>query len=171
MTVKLNEAVLVDKIRARFGDKVLETVVDRGDVTHTIVKDDLLSFCTYLKSEGDLQMSFLSDVIGLDLHPDAQSDGTRFELLYQMLSMNNTLRIRLKIRIAEDEHVPSVTELWQSADCAEREVYDMFGIIFDGHPNLRRIYLAEDWEGFPLRKDYPLKGYKDRYNPDGEERK
>ena len=73
--------------------------------------------------------------------------------------------------VGEDETVASLTPLWNSANCAEREVYDMFGVSLNGHPNLTRVYLADDWVGHPLRKDYPLRGYKDEYNPNGEEPK
>ena len=79
-------------------------------------------------------------------------------------------RIRVKVRVRADEPVPTVSDLWQGADWPEREAFDMFGIVFEGHPNLKRIYLPQDWVGYPLRKDYPLRGYKDRYNPFGEEK-
>jgi len=80
-------------------------------------------------------------------------------------------RVRLKVKLDDGETIPSVTAIWSAANWAEREAYDMFGIRFEGHPELRRIYMPEDWDGFPLRKDYPLRGYKDRYNPYGEEKK
>jgi len=84
--------------------------------------------------------------------------------------MGSRMRLRLKVRVGEGEEVDSVTSVWRSAGWAEREAYDMFGIVFKGHPDLRRIYMPEDFEGFPLRKDYPLRGYKDEFNPNGEER-
>ena len=110
-------------------------------------------------------MTYLSDVCGVDYYPKTP----RFEVVYHMLSINKKLRLRLKVRLAEGEKVDSVTGVWRSANWYEREAFDMFGIEFEGHPDPRRIYLAEDWEGHPLRKDYPLRGFKDNLNPNGEE--
>ena len=80
------------------------------------------------------------------------------------------MRVRLNTRVAEGEKLASVTSVWAGANWPEREVFDMYGVEFEGHPELERIYLPEDFEGYPLRKDYPLRGYKDRYNPFGEEK-
>src|SRR3990172_8011755 len=88
-----------------------------------------------------------------------------FEVVYHLYSIPFKNRLRIKVRVREDETVPSVTSLWRSADFAERETFDMFGIVFEGHPNLKRIYMPMEWEGYPLRKDCPLTGFKDRYNP------
>ena len=168
-TDKINETILIDKLRARFGGAIEETVVSRGEVTHVIKEGALQDVCMFVKNDSDLMMKFLSDVVGVDLLPAKP----RFEVVYHMLSVARAHRLRLKVRLSDDNEptVPSVTGIWRSASCAEREAYDMFGIVFKGHPDLRRIYLAQDWEGFPLRKDYPLKGYKDDYNPFGEEKK
>ncbi len=164
---ELNTTVLVDKFRARFSDAILATTVERGEVSHLVKSGEILGILTHLKADGDFQMEFLSDVIGVDNYPEKP----RFTIVYQLLSLTRRQRLRIKADFEEGEKVPSVTSLWKSAGCAEREVYDMFGIEFTGHPDLRRIYLPDDWEGYPLRKDYPLKGYKDKYNPYGEEKK
>ncbi len=160
---------LIKSLQSRFGGDIIETTVFSDEVTHLVKKDSLLDIMRFLKSEDSLKFNFLSDVVGVDLFPeDKKTD--RFEVVYHLFSISRKHRIRLKIRLDLDEKAPTVTELWHSANCAEREAYDMFGIEFDGHPDLRRIYLAHDWEGFPLRKDYPLRGYKDEFNPDGEEK-
>lgn len=165
MALQDKDSILVKRLQERFAPAILETTVFRGEVAHLIKKESLLDICTFLRSEKDIKMDYLSDVLGVDYHPRAP----RFEVVYQFYSTTNKIRLRLKIGLKDGETVPSVTGLWKSANFAEREVYDMFGIVFEGHPDLKRIYLAHDWEGFPLRKDYPLRGYKDRYNPYGEE--
>jgi NADH-quinone oxidoreductase subunit C len=160
-------SVLVKRPRERFASSILETEVFRGEVTHVIKKEALLDISMFLQSDKELRMDYLSDVLGVDYHPRTP----RFEVVYQLYSTTKKLRLRLKLKLEEGETVPSVTGLWRAAGFPEREVFDMFGIVFDGHPDLKRIYMPHDWEGFPLRKDYPLRGYKDRYNPYGEEKK
>jgi NADH-quinone oxidoreductase subunit C len=112
-----------------------------------------------LKTEG---YSMLLDLGGVDYHPRVP----RFEVVYHLLKMPRKgdglviapARLRVRCQLGEGEHVPSVIDLWKNADWAEREVFDLFGIVFDGHPDLRRIQMPHDWEGHPLRKDYPLRG-------------
>jgi NADH-quinone oxidoreductase subunit C len=149
------------------GKELQSSTFFRGELTLVIEKDSLLAICDAIKGDEGLRMNHLSDILGVDYHPATP----RFALVYHLYSITEKLRLRIKIMVAEDERVQSLTPLWNSANCAEREVYDMFGVTFDGHPNLTRIYLAEDWVGYPLRKDYPLRGYKDEYNPNGEEPK
>jgi NADH-quinone oxidoreductase subunit C len=139
----------------------------RGELTLVIKKDSLFAICDAIKGDEALRMNHLSDVVGVDYHPVSP----RFALVYHLYSITEKVRLRVKVMAGEDEKVASLTPLWNSANCAEREVYDMFGVIFEGHPNLTRVYLTDDWVGFPLRKDYPLRGYKDEYNPNGEEPK
>lgn len=160
------EPLLVGKIQKTFPDAILETRIYKDEVTHRVGKGSLLSICEFLKSDSELQMDYLVDVLGVDYTPEVP----RFEVVYHLCSMSKRHRIRLKVRIDEGESIPTVTGIWPAADWPEREAYDMFGIVFDGHPNLKRIYLPPDWEGFPMRKDYPLRGYKDQYNPFGEEK-
>ncbi|MCK4738720.1 MAG: NADH-quinone oxidoreductase subunit C [Deltaproteobacteria bacterium] len=163
----INTTVLIDKLKGRFGDLILETSINNGEVTHVIDKDTLVDICRFVKNDSDMMMRFLADVIGIDNYPKTP----RFEVVYELLSIVTKQRLRLKVFINENEPVPSVTCVWKGAGYPEREAYDMFGLIFEGNKDLRRIYLPDDWEGFPLRKDYPLKGYKDKYNPNGEEKK
>lgn len=160
-------ALLVKKIRGRFGKSIIETTVFHGEITHVVEKDTITDVCTFLKHEPDLQFNFLSDVLGVDCR---RITGC-FEVVYHLYSIPNKYRLRLKVRAKENGRVPSVTSVWRSANFAEREAFDMFGIVFEGHPNLKRIYMPVDWEGYPLRKDYPLVGYKDQYNPFGVEKK
>ena len=160
------EELLVSKIRERFASSIEETTVYCGEVTHVVKVDALLDVCRFIKSEKDLKMDWLSDVVGVDYHPRTP----RFEVVYHFYSITNKHRLRLKVRIADGENVPTVTDMWGAANWAEREVYDMYGIKFDGHPDMRRIYMAQDWDGYPLRKDYPLRGYKDELNPFGDEK-
>jgi len=159
--------VLVQKIKSRFGKSIVETVIFRGEITHVIETRDIADVCSFLKYDQDFQFNFLSDLIGTDCRPL----NSFFEVVYQLYSIPYKYRIRLKVRVKEGEHVPSVTSVWQCANFAEREAFDMVGVVFDGHPDLKRIYMPPDWEGYPLRKDYPLVGYKDEYNPCGVEKK
>jgi len=163
----LNKTLLVDGLKARFGDVIHETTVDKGEVTHLVDREKLLDICTFLKNDAQYHFNFLSDMHAADMH----TVRPRFEVVYHLYSIPKKHRVRLKVKVDEGDSVPSVTSLWQSANWAEREAYDMIGVTFAGHPNLTRIYLPSGWEGHPLRKDYPLRGYKDEYNPFGEEKK
>ncbi|MBI5682938.1 MAG: NADH-quinone oxidoreductase subunit C [Deltaproteobacteria bacterium] len=161
------DSILVKTLKDKFSDSIVDTIIFRNELTHIIKKDSLLQICKFLKDDPEMQFNFLVDIVGIDYHPQKP----RFEVVYHLYSIPKKYRIRLKIKVDENETVPSAISVWKSADWAEREVYDMFGIIFENHPNLKRIYLSDDWDGFPLRKDYPLRGYKDKYNPFGEEKK
>ncbi|MBI5560650.1 MAG: NADH-quinone oxidoreductase subunit C, partial [Deltaproteobacteria bacterium] len=134
--------LLVESLK-RFGSSIVETAVFKGEVAHVIRKDSLLPVCNHLKNDPSLNMNLLVDVLGVDHYPEKP----RFEVVYHLLSLSNRLRLRLKVRIDEGETIPTLTSIWKSADWAEREAYDMFGIIFEGHPNLKRIYMPSDWEG------------------------
>lgn len=166
MTTGTEQTLLVTKLRDRFGDRILDTHVFKDEVTHLVDSNALVPVCQFVKNEPGLQMDYLVDVIGVDHFTAAP----RFEVVYHLYSIPNRHRLRLKVKITEEEPIPTVTGIWPAADWPEREAYDMYGIRFEGHPNLQRIYMATDWEGFPLRKDYPLKGYRDEYNPFGQER-
>jgi NADH-quinone oxidoreductase subunit C len=106
-----------------------------------------------LRDRGDLAFAFLADITAVDFWPTEP----RFELVYILVSPANRLRLRLKVRLnAEPAHVATVSGIWPAANWLEREVWDMFGIVFDGHPDPRRLLMPEDWDGYPLRKDYPV---------------
>ena len=160
------ESVLIDKLKQRFEDGIVETTIFKDEVTHLVKSTALASISEHLKTDPAFLMNYLVDVIGVDYRPLSP----RFEVVYHLYSIPLRHRVRLKVKVNEGGAVPTVTGIWPSADFPEREAFDMYGIIFDGHPNLKRIYMASDWEGYPLRKDYPLRGYKDQYNPFGEEK-
>jgi NADH-quinone oxidoreductase subunit C len=128
---------------------------DRGELSIYIAREFVRDTCAQLKTQG--LTDFLSDVTCADFYPRQP----RFEMAYHLLSIQRKERVRLKVRLAgEDASLESVTPVWPSANFFEREVFDLFGIRFLGHPYLRRIMLPEDWEGHPLRKDYPVEGYR-----------
>lgn len=128
-----------------------------GEWTITIPREQLLGLCQFLKESPATRFDFLSDVCGADRGVEEEP---RFEVNYHLFSTSLHHRVRLKVLLnEEDAHVPSVTGLWKTANWHERETYDLVGVIFDGHPDLRRILLPEDWQGHALRKDFPLRGY------------
>jgi len=131
----------------------------------TVAPEHVVELCRFLKEVPALSFNFLSDLCGVDHHPDTP----RYEVVYHLYSITHQHRLRLKCRAADPPHVPTVTGIWSTANWHERETFDMYGIVFDGHPNLKRIYMWDEFEGYPMRKDFPLRGYKDAYNPFGEE--
>jgi NADH-quinone oxidoreductase subunit C len=165
MVAEVNEALLVKKLARLYGDAIRETVVYKDEVTHRVDRGALVDLCAFLKNDSEFRMNYLVDVIGVDWMPASP----RFEVVYHLYSIPQRHRLRLKVNAHEGDSIPTVTGIWAAANWPEREAYDMYGIVFEGHPDLRRIYMAPDWQGFPLRKDYPLRGYKDAYNPFGEE--
>ena len=118
-----------------------------------VAADALADVSRTLRDRGDLAFAFLADITAVDFWPTEP----RFELVYILVSPANRLRLRLKVRLnAEPAHVATVSGIWPAANWLEREVWDMFGIVFDGHPDPRRLLMPEDWDGYPLRKDYPV---------------
>ena len=147
----------VEKVRQKFPQAIVETVEFRDEQTIVLKPEDLVTVCSYLQK--DLQFNFLSSVTGVDW-PERIP---RFDVVYHLLSIPNQCVLRLKVRVGQrrEEHpaVPTVVGVWPSANWYEREVYDLFGITFTGHPDLRRILMPMDWTTYPLRKDYPLTGF------------
>lgn len=125
-----------------------------GDWSLIVSRPRLLDVATYLRDAPDARFDLCSDVTATDWPPRAE----RFDVIYALYSTTLRHRVRLKVRVAEGEAVPSVTAVWPAANWLEREVFDLFGIRFDGHPDLRRILMPEEWQGHPQRKDYPLEG-------------
>ena len=144
----------VEKLKERFPSSLLGVTTFRGEVTLTIAKKDIYPICKFLYSEPGLEYRFLTDLCGLDYFPGSP----RFEVVYFLCSMKSNRRLRLKVRVGEGEAVFSVESIWKAANWLEREVYDLFGISFENHPDLRRILLWDGYEGHPLRKDYPVEG-------------
>ena len=147
-----NRAVV--KLKEKFASSIIEVVEFRGEVTVTIKKEDLLAVLAFLKQS--LQYNLLTDVTAIDYLGKKEE---RFMMVYLLCSIPNKDRLRIKAAVSEGEcHIESASKVWVTADWLEREVYDLFGITFDNHPDLRRILMTDDWEGHPLRKDYPLQG-------------
>jgi NADH-quinone oxidoreductase subunit C len=137
---------------------ILETLQPFGETTYIADPSKIADLCRYLKdSEKFIR---LSSVTAVDWYPEEP----RFEVVYHLHSLERNQRLRIKCRLGgADPAIDSVTSVWRGANWYEREVYDMFGIQFRGHPNLVRILMPTDWEGYPLRKDYPVHGYKYGY--------
>jgi NADH-quinone oxidoreductase subunit C len=166
---------LVDALRAaypKFDDAVSKIVVDRGELTLYVEREHLIGIATALRNDASLRFELCSSVSGVDYLGSAR----RLHSVCHLTSMTYRRRLRLEVAVtAEDPHVPSVTALYPTADWQERETYDMFGIVYDGHPALTRILMPDDWDGFPQRKDYPLGGipveYKGATIPPPDERR
>jgi NADH-quinone oxidoreductase subunit C len=153
--MKLTNEKVLEKLTAKFGDAAFESNEFRGELTVIIPKDRIVEVCRFLKEENELGFDLLADMGGIDMSTPSK----RFGIIYNLYSLINRHRIRLKI-FTEEEHpkVPTVTGVWGTANWHEREAFDMFGIIFEGHPDLRRIYMPDEFAYHPLRKDFPLMG-------------
>jgi NADH-quinone oxidoreductase subunit C len=150
----MNDVVL-EKLKNTFPDSVLEVYEFRDEMTVIVPKERIVDICRFLKEDPQLQFAFLADVCGIDMYTPTK----RFGVIYNLYSMKNKNRIRLKIFTEEEDlKVPTMTGVYGTANWHERETFDMFGIIFEGHPDLRRVYMPDDFEYFPLRKDFPLMG-------------
>lgn len=135
---------------------VQQVTVDRGEITFYVDRDHLVALCRILRYDKALRFELCSSVSGVDYGPDVPQ---RLHSVYHLTSMTYRRRIRLEVTLdVDDPHVPSVVEVYPTADFQEREAWDMFGIVYDGHPALTRILMPDDWEGHPQRKDYPLGG-------------
>jgi NADH-quinone oxidoreductase subunit C len=130
---------------------------DRNELTVYIPKASIREACALLRDNPDCPFNLLSDITCVDWFPSEP----RFEVIYHLYSISKKERVRLKVKLdSESPVVDSVTSVWRGANYFEREVFDLFGVRFSGHPYLRRILMPEDWEGHPLRKDYPVEGYR-----------
>ena len=148
---------LVAAFQREHPDWVKEVIYALGETTIVVPREYILDVCSFLKTWPESRFDFLADVCGADRGVEEEP---RFEVNYHLFSTTKYHRWRLKVLLnEEDTHVSSVTGIWRTANWHERETYDLFGVIFDGHPDLRRILLPEDWQGYSLRKDFPLRGY------------
>jgi NADH-quinone oxidoreductase subunit C len=149
---------VVAKLRSWSANAIEEVIEYRGDTTIVVPRKVLRSVAEQCRDTEELKFDLLTDATALDRYPMEP----RFELNYQLVSipLRQKLRIRVKLSI-DDPVVDSLVPVWKGANWLEREIFDMFGIQFTGHPDLRRILLPDDWEGHPLRKDYPVEGYRD----------
>ena len=156
----LSKHPVVRELRTQFPDTIQDVVRFRDETTIHILRRDLREVCAFLREHERIALNFLSDVTVVDML--RLRTEPRFDVVVQLYSLRNRTRLRLKAGFNDGEPVPSLVPLWNGANWLEREAYDMFGVIFEGHPNLRRMLLPEDWdEGHPLRKDYPLRGWRE----------
>ena len=144
---------VVEKLKETFGVLVLQDVEYRGETTVTVEGAEIVKICTFLRD--DCGYNFLSDLCGVDY----LGRTPRFEVVYNMYNLTDKTRLRVKILVGEaDPCVDTVSGVWSTANWHERECWDLMGISFNNHPDLRRILMPADWVGFPLRKDYPVQG-------------
>jgi NADH-quinone oxidoreductase subunit C len=154
---QLKEHPAVARLRAWNPAAVEGAKFDRDELSIYVGRSALREACALLRDDPNCPFNFLSDVTCVDWHPSEP----RFEVVYHLLSIPKKERVRLKVRLGSDSPaVESVTSVWPAANFFEREVFDLFGVRFAGHPYLRRIQMPENWEGHPLRKDYPVEGYR-----------
>jgi NADH-quinone oxidoreductase subunit C len=144
-----------------FSDAIEKVIVDRGELTLHIKRERLVEVAKILRDTPSLRFEFCLGVSGVHY---LNEKGRELHAVYPLLSITNNRRIRLEVSVPEsDPHIPSLVEVWAGNNWNERETYDMFGIIFDGHPALTRILMPDDWPGHPQRKDYPLGGIEVEY--------
>jgi len=154
---RLTPSQLVTALQRQHPDWVSEIVEALGEVTVTVPAAHIVNVCEELKTGAHTRFDFLSDICGADRGVEEEP---RFEVNYHLFSTTWHHRLRLKVLLNEGEaHVPTVTSVWRTANWHERETFDLMGVVFDGHPDLRRILLPDDWQGHALRKDFPLRGY------------
>lgn len=148
---------LVDRIKERFGEAITEALETLGQQIIRVKKDSYLELCRFLLDDEEADFKMCTDLTAIHW---LDRKGEEFDIVLLLYSLTKNRRLRIKVAIADGEDCPSVTAFWGGADWMEREVYDMFGVKFVGHPDLRRILLPSDWPGHPLRKEYPI-GYQD----------
>ena len=145
--------VAVDKLKAKFGETVLAVSEFRGETTVVVKKEEIVAVCTFLKHE--LGYNFLTDLCAIDYLGQAP----RCMMVYQLYNIGSHQRLRIKASVEEgDARIDTVSCVWATANWLERECYDLMGIVFNNHPDPRRILMPDDWVGHPLRKDYPVQG-------------
>lgn len=153
----MNATEILEKIKEDWKDKLVEAFMGIDLPTVIIEPENLLEFMKYLRKEAALNFDLITDITAVD-YPQRER---RFELVYHIFSIKNLVRVRVKTRVRDGEEVDSVTSVWRGAEWLEREVYDMFGVSFKNHPDLRRILMNEDYKYHPLRKEFPLQGYEE----------
>lgn len=148
--------VIAEKIKAACPEAVLDTKEAFGELTIEVARDQIMRVCRFAQKDPSLDFDMLTDLCSVDF----PNEVPRFEVIYQLYSLERNHRLRLKARVPEEDcRIDSVVSLWRSANFMEREVYDMMGISFNDHPDLRRILMTDDYdEGYPLRKDFPVEG-------------
>lgn len=164
----MNEALeeLNDVVHASLGEAVVEVSKQYGELTLTVGLEDILSVLKFLRDDSGCRFVCLIDVCGVD-YPQREN---RFDVVYHLLSPTQNIRVRVKLEVPETRQVPSVVPLFPAAEWFEREAFDMYGILFSNHPDLRRILTDYGFRGHPLRKDFPLTGYLEVRYDDEEKR-
>jgi NADH/F420H2 dehydrogenase subunit C len=147
-------AFLVERLKERFPGEMLEVSEFRGELTVVVPKERIVEVGLFLRDDPDAAFAMLSDLTGVHF----QERGYDFEVIYHLYSIAKNHRLRLKVRLGEKETVPSITPVWAGANWQEREAFDLVGIRFSGHPDLRRIIMPEDYPDHPLRKDFDVEG-------------
>ena len=160
---------LQSALAAALGPQVKAQTIDRGQLTIDVAAADLVAACTRLRDDPQLQFTTMVDLIGIDFEGHARWEGPRFAVVYNLLSIEHNMRVRVRT-FAGDEDFPavdSVIGVWPAANWYEREAFDLYGIVFRGHPDLRRILTDYGFVGHPFRKDFPITGYVEmRYDPE-----
>jgi NADH-quinone oxidoreductase subunit C len=141
-----------EKIREKLPDAILDVVYFRGEDTLRVAPNRIVEVCRLLKEDPELDFAMLLDITGIHYLEREYS----YEVVYHLLSLSRRRRLRLKVRLGEEGEIDTVVPVWSTADWHEREAFDLVGIRFRGHPDLRRILMPEDFQGHPLRKDFPL---------------
>ena len=167
VATEAQQPLVVQKVQEEYPDAILDVSDARGELTIVVCKDVIYELMAFLKNDSELAYNFLADVTAVDysLMEDVlmKYDYARFMVVYHLLSTRKKERLRVKVPVHEKElSIPSMTSIWKVANWLERETYDMFGITFENHPDPRRILMPDDYEGYPLRKDYPLRGRGER---------
>ncbi len=149
---------ILARLQERFPSHLMQSHADRGEPTVVATREGLLDVLRFARDDRELAFDMLMDLTAVDyLKYPGREDGPRFDVVYQLYSLRHNHRLRVKVRVDEDDAVvPTVVPLWAIANWLEREVWDMFGIRFEGHPDLRRLLMYEEFVGYPLRKDYPI---------------
>jgi NADH-quinone oxidoreductase subunit C len=150
------DSLTLTRLREKFADEILEIHSSHGDDTALVQPGAIVPLVTFLKTEPELDYNYLMDLTAVDCLRLGKTH--RFEVVYHFFSLSKKHRVRIKIPLsAQDPEVDSISSLWAGADWYEREVWDMFGVKFRNHPNLKRILMYEEFQGHPLRKDYPIR--------------
>lgn len=150
----MDSSELLEALKKEFADGIVETHEFRSEATAVVKKEKLMGVLAFLKDDPKMAFSLMADITCVDRLK--MNKTPRFEVVYNLYSISETHRIRIKVRLDESEPtVSTATGLWEGANWLEREVWDMFGIKFEGHPNLKRLLMYEEFEGHALRKDYP----------------
>lgn len=157
ITTEITDDPFIDRIKKQFGEAITEAVATLGQQVLRVKKESYVTLCRFLRDSADARFDMCNDLTAVHW---PERKGEEFDVVVNLYSVSNNRRLRIKVALADGETCPSVTSVWSGADWMEREAYDMFGIRFDGHADLRRILLPSDWPGHPLRKEYPIE-YRD----------